>query len=218
MLDFISRTVPEYCERTGNTLLAEPLNLLSNLAFFVSAFFVYRLYKSKKIARLKYWFLLFLLLLIGIGSSLWHSLRTPLTLALDAVPIFIFFLSFIYLLLRKLLGSNLKALVSVLIFFLIQVGVSYIFPTVLNGSVRHVVNAITFIGLGSLVYERNPAVRRDIALALTVYIFAIFTRSIDHQICDLFPVGTHFLWHILTAAASYFAIKTLLGMKPFVAR
>ncbi len=218
MFNFVSQSVTDYCERVGELFLSEPLNLVSSLAFFVSALLVYKLYKNKKVTGFGYWPLFYLLILIGIGSSLWHCFRNSYTLALDAMPVFIFLLLFIYLLLRKLLNSSFKAFMFVVAFFLFQVGVSYLFPQILNGSVRHVVNAVVFITLGSLIYKRNPLLRKDIVLALSLYAFAIIFRSIDNQVCLSFPVGTHFLWHILNATASYFAIKILLNVKPLVTK
>ena len=216
MLDFVSRSVPEYCERIENSFLSEPLNLVSNLAFFVSAIFVYRLYKSRKVTKFSYWFLFLLLLFIGVGSTLWHSFRNPYTLALDAIPVFILLLSFIYILFRRILNNSFAALILALIFFLFQVGVSYLFPQVLNGSIRHFVNACIFIVLGGLVYKVNPVIRRDIVAAIILYILAITFRSVDNLVCPYFSIGTHFLWHILNATAAYFAIKTLLEIKPFI--
>lgn len=215
MLNFVSKSVVEYCERIGESFLSEPLNLISNIAFFLSAFFVYRLFKTKKVKGLSYWLLFFLLLLIGVGSTLWHSFRNPYTLALDAIPSFILLLSITYILFRKLLNNNLKALLLVLAFFLFQVEASYIFPQVMNGSIRHFVNACILIVLSSIVYKRNPVVRKELVAAITLYILAILFRSIDNFACPYFPVGTHFLWHVLNATAAYFAIKTLLGIKSF---
>ncbi len=214
MPNFISKTVTMYCERVGDTFLAEPLNFVSNLAFFISAFSLYRLYKASKVTGFGYWFLFALLILIGTGSSLWHSFRNPYTLALDAVPIFVFFLSLLFLFIKKLLGSNLKAFGMVVTFFLLQIGMSYLFPQFLNGSVRHVVNALVFLGLSTYLYGRNENIRQDIVVTLSLYILAIICRSVDNTICPYFPLGTHFLWHTLNAIAAYFAIKILLGVKP----
>lgn len=214
MFNFVSRATVGYCERVGNTFFSEPLNLISNLAFFISAFLIYRLYKVNQVTGFSYWFLFALLLLIGAGSSLWHSFRTSYSLAFDSIPIFIFFLSLLFLLAKKFLGGVSKAIVFVLGFFFLQIVVSYLFPQFLNGSIRHIVNAFVFLGIASLLYKQNKAIRKDIVVCLSLYVLAIICRSVDNIICVYFPIGTHFLWHTLTAFAAYFAIKILLGVKP----
>lgn len=213
MSELVSKAVVGYCERVGDTVLSEPVNLVSNLVFFISAFLVYKLYKSKNITGFGYWFLFALLLLIGTGSSLWHSFRNPYTLALDAIPIFVFFLLLLFLFIKKLISSSSKAIIVVLGIFLLQIAMSYLFPQVLNGSIRHVVNAIVFLGLSTFLFKENKVARKDIVLALSLYVLAIICRSVDNTICPYFPLGTHFLWHSLNAFAAYFAIKILLGVK-----
>ena len=210
MENFYSRWITEYCERIGNEFYSEPFNALSNIAFFVSAFFIYKLLKKHAIKSFGYWFLFTLLVLGSIGSLLWHSFRNPLTLSLDAVPIFIFFFTFVYLLLEQLTRSKRKALILLVSFFILQVLASYVFPTFLNGSIRHVVNGIAFLGIVVWLYKKYANFSRHLPVAFLLYILAILLRSIDNSVCSIFPVGTHFMWHVLNAAAAYFAIRALL--------
>ena len=39
---------------------------------------------------------------------------------------------------------------------------------------------------------------------------AVVLRSIDQAICGVLPIGTHFLWHLLTALVCYVATRALL--------
>lgn len=212
MENFYSRSITEYCERVGNEFYSEPFNALSNIAFFVSVFFIYKLFKNHAIKSFGYWFLFALLVLGGIGSLSWHSFRNPLTLFLDAVPIFIFFLTFVYLLLVRLTQSRSIALVLLVGFFMIQVLASYAFPTFLNGSIRHFVNGIAFLGIVVWLYKKYDNLNRHLLVAFLLYILAIIFRSIDNSVCSIIPVGTHFMWHILNATAAYFAIRGLISI------
>ena len=212
MNDIYLRLATEYCERVGNKFYAEPVNAISNIAFFVSAFFIYRLLKKHNIKSFVYWFLFVLLLLVGTGSLLYHSFRNPFTLALDAIPIYIFFLTFIYVLLERLTKSRSVPVFLLVGFFVVQILASYAFPDFLSGSIRHVVNGITFFGLLVWLYQKYDRLDPYLIAAFLVYILAIVFRSIDNSICAMLPIGTHFLWHIFNATAVYFAIRALINM------
>ena len=212
MNDIYLRLATEYCERVGDEFYSEPVNAISNIAFFVSAFFVYRLLKKNNIKHFSYWFLFALLLLVGTGSLLYHTFRNPFTLALDAIPIYIFFLTFIYVLLERLTKSRSIAAFLLAGFFVVQILASYTFPTFLSGSIRHVVNGITFFGLIFWLHKKYARLDPYVIAAFFVYILAIVFRSIDNSICSMVPIGTHFLWHIFNATAVYFAIRALLNI------
>ncbi len=213
MDNFYLRSITEYCERVSVGFLSEPFNLISNFAFFVSAIFLYRLTKQEKIKGFQYKLPLFLVIFIGIGSSLWHSIRNPFTNALDAIPIFIFFLILVFLLLKNLLQNNKQSFLITTSFLFLQIVVSYLFPNFLNGSIRHFINGLTFIILIFWINKKYKRININILIAFTIYIFAIVFRSIDNNVCPVFPVGTHFLWHIFNSIAVYFAVKGLFFLR-----
>ncbi len=210
MSDLYSRSTIEYCERVGNYFYSEPINALSNLAFYLTAFLIFRLYKSNKIKNHSYWLLFGLSILIGTGSLLWHTLRTPITHAMDAVPIWLFFILFIYLLLQKLSNSKKLAIILLAIFALLQLIISFLFPELLNGSIRHIANGVTFSLIAFWFYKKYLYISKNLLFAFVLYISAIILRTIDSSICTHFPIGTHFLWHLFNALALYFAVKLLV--------
>lgn len=79
-----------YCERLGPGLLAEPLNAVSNLAFFVATFCAWRLARREHVSGVAPFILLVLLMLIGIGSSLFHTFATRWAGLSDTLPILLF--------------------------------------------------------------------------------------------------------------------------------
>jgi len=210
--EFYSQSTTEYCERVGNNFYSEPANALSNIAFFFFAFLTYSLLKKHKIKSSSYWFLFSLIILIGTGSTLWHSFRNPFTGALDAVPIYIFLLSFLYLLIRKLTSKKYTPLILVSAFLLSQVVASFAFPDFLNGSIRYFVSAATFLTSFYWLYKKQGFINKSLLTSLIVFSVAILFRSIDNSVCSQFQLGTHFLWHIFTSMAAYFAIKGLVEL------
>ncbi len=210
MSDLYSRSTIEYCERVGNYFYSEPINAVSNLAFYLVAFLIFKFYKQNKVTSRSYWALFVLSLLIGTGSLLWHTLRTPITHAMDAIPIWIFFIIFIYLLLQKLSNSRKIAIALLAIFVLLQVAISFLFPEILNGSIRHFANGITFGLIAVWFYKKYLYISKNLLFAFSLYISAIILRTIDASVCPYFPIGTHFLWHLFNALALLFAVKLLV--------
>lgn len=211
--DTYLRLVPQYCERVGSGIFSEPINLLSNLAFFVSVILLYKLFKSRKNINFEYWFILTIFLIVGVGSSLWHSLRIPLAFVLDAVPILVFLISLLVIILKELTGSYKKAIVLTTVSFIFQVVISYLFSDFLNGSVLHFVSGIVFSGVIIWIYKKFNCIPGNIIAGLLLYILAMIFRSIDNLVCQYFSLGTHFIWHILNAGGAYFAVKGLLDLK-----
>jgi hypothetical protein len=59
--------------------------------------------------------------------------------------------------------------------------------------------------------------KRDLVLllaAVTAFATALFFRTIDNAVCPWWPPGTHFLWHLRTAAALLLANKALIVTLP----
>src|SRR3989338_6210968 len=82
-----------YCEPVS--LIS--LNSLSNIAYFVSAFFAFVLVRRSSLLLKS---LPILILLEAISSMLWHSFPNVLTNLADTVPIVVFVLLFFYHVLR----------------------------------------------------------------------------------------------------------------------
>jgi hypothetical protein len=212
-MNIVERSVTEYCERVDNSIFGEPINLLTNLTFIISACFVFRLLKEKKVQDNTYKFLIGIILMIGVGSASWHSFRTSLAHALDFVPIFIFFLSFLFLMLEKLLKSKSQAILLTSTYFVLQLSVSFLFPQILNGSIRHIVNIGIFILLILWIKKKYRRLNSSVYLAFGTYSVGVLFRSMDSLVCSNFHLGTHFLWHIFTAMATYYSVASLIWLK-----
>ncbi|MDB5988062.1 MAG: putative rane protein, partial [Nevskia sp.] len=99
----------EYCERLGPGLLAEPANALSNLAFFVAAYLLWRLlaraYAGRPIpGALRA--LPILIALIGCGSSAYHTFAVVWAEILDVLFIGVFIYFYVVCFLRYFVGLN----------------------------------------------------------------------------------------------------------------
>src|ERR671916_3530729 len=95
-----------YCERVGPGLLAEPLNAVSNISFLLAAWAAWVLAKRTGTLSAGVRVLIAIAASVGIGSILWHTYPTALTLILDIVPILVFISWYIWLHTRNVIGMR----------------------------------------------------------------------------------------------------------------
>lgn len=187
-----------YCERLGPGLWAEPLNLLTNAAFVIAAVWCWRRSRGLWLPRA----LSALLFVIGIGSALFHSFATVWASTADVVPIGIFILAYVFAANRvfwrlspwvSALGAVgfvpwamlLTPVFAALPFFEIS---AFYWPVPL---------LIAIYAL--LLWRRWPMVGRGMAAGTALLCLSLAFRSLDETLCAGWPIGTHFLWHVLNA-------------------
>ena len=89
-----TRQVDSYCERVDPSYWAEPINALTNLAFLLAAWVVWRRVRDTG-DRMAY-ALCAVLAAIGVGSYLFHTHATVWAGVLDVLPILMFVLLYIF--------------------------------------------------------------------------------------------------------------------------
>lgn len=204
---------PTYCEKVANSIFIEPVNALTNLAFLISTILTYKMLKAKNIKNSIYYFFPWIIFLIGFGSTSWHLYRSPVTLLFDAIPIYIFLGLSFFLLLRKLVKNTNLTFGAIGLFILLQIFLTINFPYIFNGSIRHIINAIILLALVFWTYKKVGKVALQLVFVFLIYIVGIIFRTIDLQICPIFNVGTHFLWHLLVAWGAYLIVRFLINTK-----
>jgi hypothetical protein len=55
----------------------------------------------------------------------------------------------------------------------------------------------------------GPA-RRGVGLAAVIFAGSLALRTADFAVCDAFPLGTHFIWHVLNAMVLYVLLQTAI--------
>ena len=196
-----------YCERVGPGLWAEPINALSNLAYLAAAWAVGRAAAGTP-ARVIAWRLAALVAAIGIGSALFHTVATPWARRFDEAPILVFQLVFLWEYGGRVLRLRRSSVVLLSGALLAAVFAARQFPDVLIGSLVYLpaLVAVTAFGLRS----GRARGARPLLTAAAVLAAAVVLRTIDQQVCHAVPVGTHFLWHLLTAVVLYLCSRGLL--------
>jgi len=199
-----------YCERVAPDLTGEPLNAISNAAFFVAALAATRAALGQAASRgdAFLWVLIALVYLIGAGSTAFHTFANRWSNLADVIPIAAFIYAFFLYAMRRFVRlSWLRAIVATALFF----AASYVFakaipPDTLNGSVGYLPAFAGLIGLGAyLAATRHPAGPWLLAAA-GVFLISLTFRTIDQSLCAALPTGTHWVWHALNAVVLYLAL------------
>lgn len=205
---------PVYCETPDivTSFPAEPLNTISNIAVVLGLVAFWSVWRTSPRSWDLY-LLCALLFGVGVGSTLWHGLRLPITLVLDALPGVLFFLTFALLWARRLYSWWAAGLFFVVFFAAAvgsmslgrQIGIPFFLPLAPM--------VIVFSGWLMAKTARVSWPAMWLALgAVTLALFALTFRSIDQWNCATIPFGTHFLWHIFLASAAYTGIQALLAL------
>jgi hypothetical protein len=205
-----------YCERLSVGFWAEPWNALSNGAFIVAALLC-GIEAARRRDRTALT-LSYLVAVVGVGSFLFHTFANRLTYLGDVVPIGIFIVSYLAVALRRFLNlPSTGAFIGVLVFAVATFGlIRTLPPTFLNGSAPYVSAWLVLLGISSTLILSGHAAGQGLLAAFGTFTAGFACRVLDPAVCGAFPLGTHFLWHILDAATLYILVRT--AMQPSAAK
>jgi len=212
----MNELLDHYCERMAPGLWQEPFNLLSNLAFPVAAYLIYYHWRRvQPTTRATHWdisLLIGLCITIGVGSGLWHLLATRWALWADRIPILLFINVYLLSFLYRVFKLPIAMIIFLYILYhtfnsIVQIISS---PFTLNGSLFYVPTFVFLLGITFRLYARHTNIYLTYAYATGVFFIALIFRTIDLRICNDFPVGSHFIWHILIAITVYILMIGLL--------
>lgn len=192
------RQVDGYCERTDFSYWAEPVNAVTNVAFVIAALLMLLRVRGQgmPLAVALCW----ILAAIGTGSYLFHTHATVWAMIADVAPIGIFVLTYVYVANRAYWGMPVWAaglgtlaflpyaalttpLYEALPFFTIS---SFYWPV-----------AVLIALYAVLLSRRATETARGLGIGAGILALSLTFRSLDMGVCASFPLGTHFLWHIL---------------------
>jgi len=215
---------PIYSETNTKFFIVEPYNAISSLAYLFPAFYWFVKLKGD---YKKYPFLIAclpLLLLGGIGSTLYHAFRTSsFLLFLDVFPVAIVtFMVSIYFWVKIL-----KRWWYVFFVIIPFIFARYFVFTILsshtdfgfNATRQTAINISYFISgvmifLPALILLLKNRFKNFIPLVTScvLFILGLLFREIDTW-NSILPMGTHWLWHISTAAGGYFLGEYLFKLR-----
>ena len=200
------------CERSAEGVMGEPLNVLSSFAFMAVAISIYRYYKKEEDVQGRWVWdilaLIFITFIIGVNSILFHAFPSRTTELMDTIAIVFFIILYFWSVLFRIGRCNLfQATVA----FVAFVGFSHIFvhqfPNALNDSIGYLSSMIALIMIAVHLHLKARPSSQHFMLAAIIGVCSLFCRAIDREVCDMLPIGTHFLWHTLNATLLYILLK-----------
>jgi hypothetical protein len=205
---------PIYCETGEPGFLAEPWNTWTELAFVLLAlYWAWRLrgrYHEHRFVAI----CLPLILVGGLGGFLFHGFRTQrIFLMIDVIPILVLLPSSAAYLCYRITGRVWAGLAyalglvvaAVLLFRSMQPGFR---PYALVYVLAAVVMALPVVI--EAVRNRGRGTRYVVGAVACAGVGSAFHLG-DGRWCEVLPMGTHWLWHVLAAAAVHLLIAYLVA-------
>jgi len=129
---------------------------------------------------------------------------------LDETPILLFQLLFLWLYVRKAMAYPRWTAAAGIVAYLVLALYCRRFPHLLNGSLVYAPAFLLTGGLGLYHWWTRKPERGLLLGATAVLLAAVFVRTLDQAVCERFPLGTHFAWHLLVAGLVYLCLRALV--------
>ncbi|MCF2869985.1 hypothetical protein L0664_02795 [Octadecabacter sp. G9-8] len=194
--------IDAYCERIDFSMWSEPVNAVTNAAFLIAAIVMWRRSKGLIGARA----LTIVLFAIGVGSGLFHTFATTWASTADVFPIVVFILLYLFLVHVHLIRWPVwAAAIATLGFVPFAIGITVIFQDVPFFSISSFYWSVPIL---LVVYAPfiGGKTARGFLIGAALLALSITVRSLDVALYDVWPLGTHFGWHILNAVMLGFMI------------
>ncbi len=207
---------PVYHETDLSNFVAEPWNALSSLIIALPAVYFLIKYRGQyKIHAFIIYFCAPLLIMNGLGSTLFHAFRAHVFfLIMDVLPVVILTLGISIFFLFKLL----KKWYYVTGLVIILVGLRMLIFNIASGS--DAIN-LSYLYTGMLIFipgllfviKTKYSCIKSLLLSTLFFAVALFFRFYDQFPDQLMPMGTHWLWHIFTGIGAFFLGRYLINLK-----
>ena len=231
-----------YCERAMNPdFWAEPLNALSNLAFLLAAAFAYADLRAKGLKRgaRTILVLIALLIMVGVGSFLFHAYATVWARLADVAPIAAFVAVYMVLALRWFLNLGIWSALNISAVIVLATVAMFLCGGVLpdelckqlsaslNGSLAYAPALIALAVVGIILYRSKHGAADWVLSALCAFTLSLAFRTLDgwpegqplgcmarEAGGQMVMLGTHALWHILNAVTLYLLLRAAIENAP----
>ena len=199
-----------YCERgLDGGFWAEPLNAVTNGAFVLAGLAAWAMLLARTETRrsIPLHFLALLMVTIGIGSFLFHTLATRGAAIADVAPIGVFMVFYFVLACSWFIRLPAWGTALATAGFVCLLALSRVLPcpggVCLNGSVGYLPAFLAMAAIGVLLAVRRHAAAWSLLGAAALFALSLIFRTVDREVCDAVSFGSHFAWHLLNAAVLF---------------
>jgi hypothetical protein len=201
-------TVDAYCERMAPGFGAEPVNMLTGLAFLAVGVFAYRRAPAPEDRHAAA-----ALGLVGLASAMQHGFALALTFQVDMAANLLYLTLLGVLMLRRLAGLGAAAALAGA-----MAGVALAYAAGQSPVLRQILGVgvdmfllllIVILAAALALRARDQSMAGRIALAGAVLAAGLPFRFLDAGLCPDWPLGTHGLWHLFNAASAALLLAAL---------
>jgi hypothetical protein len=82
--------------------------------------------------------------------------------------------------------------------------------SVLWGGALYLPTVLLMLVIGASLYVQQMPGAGAFLTATAVFLISFAARTLDARVCAAFPLGTHFLWHLLNAALLFILIRAAI--------
>lgn len=193
--------IDAYCERTAPGFWNEPLNALTNLAFWLAVLVVWWLARRQS-RRLdaELWVMSSLLLLIGLASFAFHTLANRWSGAFDSLAIALYLHLWLAMYLRRVWAWPWRwAWVGVPAFALLAFVLARGWALTGIGPSGYLAAWSVLILVTLDAAWRRARMAWYLGAAVLVFACSLTLRQLDLPLCVQWRWGTHWAWHLLNA-------------------
>lgn len=193
-------SIGHYCGRFSDGFWGEPQNSLTNVVFVIGAMYAWNVWHKEKNGDIWQILLIVLAASIGVGSFIFHSIPTKTNLLIDLIPIQVFSLTYFgYVGITQLHASKRTMFIALISFMLVRSGWIALMPRgAFGGGVTHIPTLMLLFAIAVYLRSKRNQLGQYLLIASMTYLLALIARSFDLPLCSIFPIGFHWLWHILT--------------------
>ena len=202
---------PIYAETDLSVFISEPWNALSSLAIALpSIYWAIKLKWNFKDFKFLY-FLFPLLFLGGMGSVFFHAFRaSSWMLMLDIYPTAIVTLSVGIYFWSKVLPKWWHVLLVILPLTYLRLHLFDILPYSLALNIGYfITGSLIFLPLIIFLFKKEFEHYQPILISVLCLSVSLIFRRIDFTIAEFIPIGSHFLWHILSGIGAFYIAEYL---------
>ena len=196
-------SVSYYCERVSNDFFGEPINAFTNIFFIFTAILILRFYRD--------YFTFLSISLIGISSFAFHTYSNSFTGILDILAIVLFMIIYVTKIYKSLFAFNyMKSFMIAILFILICfISGSLLKTTILgtSGFYFPIIIHLLFLSIYFNLKKFSQYNLKFLYYSIILFSVSVILRTLDKKICNFFPIGTHFLWHMLNAFFLFYIVK-----------
>lgn len=204
-----------YCVKTKHVIWAMPIYLLANASFIVAGIYSYWRYLQLRAVQFSgaeavhatAW----IIATIGILGIYNYFFRSYPTLWAQVGVIMVYVFGFFTIFLRYVIGLRWKhTLIGLLFFVLLNVlNIELHNPREMNGAVFYLPILLALVVFSAHLHAQNKVGTLLFIQASVLFMFAVFLRMMDANVCERTGIGTMVLWLVCTSLAMSFLVEVL---------